>query len=276
MIATRPDELITIPEVAEATARPAEALRAEALRRPDEIPVFVQPDPPGWRAVRLQADPRHRVPVFQEMYPDGTYDLVLTEPIRLTPDVLREVLAAGILFRATIDGETISTVREESGYSAWSIDAEGVVEIDPDNTVSRQYKESYRLCEAQPIPLDSLLVLRSAVDLLRLGVPPGASAVEPAAPDAGADRPSPALLTVAEGARRLRMRRTRAEAWLEARRLIQHFGGRKRISATKLDAAIAAEGSEPAAPEQKPPTPAKPRKSRRPPKPPVVLLPVGS
>ena len=158
--------MISIHLAAARTGLPVDAFVAEALRRHHEIPVNVRPDPPGWRAVRFQADPRSRVPEFEETFPDDNYDVMLTEPIRLTPDVLREVLVTGKLHRVTIDGETVGTAREEVGYTAWSIDVDGTTDFEPSSAVSRHYKECYALCEAPTITLGSLLVPRSALDLL--------------------------------------------------------------------------------------------------------------
>jgi hypothetical protein len=175
---------ISIPLAAVHARLPADVVSAEALRRHQEIPVYVQPDPSGWRAVRLQADPRPRVPVFEEADPSDVYDIVLTEPVLLTPDVLREVLATGKLDRVTVDGETIGTVREEVGYTAWSIDVDGTADFDGESAGRRRYKEMYRLCEAPTITLGSLLVPRSAVDLL---APLGESSPTSVAPPTQAD-----------------------------------------------------------------------------------------
>ena len=159
--------LISIPLAAARTGLPVDAFVAEALRRHDEIPIFVQPDPPGWRAVLHQADPRSRVPIFEEHYPSDIYDIELVDPILLTPDVLREVMTTNKLHRVTIDAMPIGTVREEIGYTAWTISADGTVDFEPSSAVSRSYVESYVLCEAQQIPLGSLLVPKSALDHLR-------------------------------------------------------------------------------------------------------------
>ena len=166
-----PNDLISIALAAGRTGLPVDALVAEALRRHGEIPIFVQPDPPGWRAVLLQADAGTRVPEFQEFFPDDSYDTMLTEPILLTPDVLREVMSGGTLHRVTIDGETIGTVREEPGYTAWSIAADHTADFEPDSAVTRYYKEAHALCEPQQITLGSLLVPKAALGLLRADLP---------------------------------------------------------------------------------------------------------
>ena len=165
--ATQSLDLISIEEVAERLARSPRSIAAEALRRHEQIPVYVQPDPPGWRAVRYQADPRPRVSVFLETRPHAVYDEMLTDSIMLTPDVLRDVLAAGKLHRVTIDGEPVSASREEVGYAAWSIGAQGKVETDPESAIARSYVECFVLCEPQRVPLEALLVDEGALDLLR-------------------------------------------------------------------------------------------------------------
>ena len=230
--------MISIHLAAAHTGLPVEAICAEALRRHEQIPVYVQPDPPGWRAVAVQADVGGRVPDWEQHYPDDVYDVMLTDRILLTPDVLREVLATGKLHRVTIDGETVGTERAEVGYAAWSIGEDGMVESDSESAVTRHYKETYTLCEAQQVPLEALLVPRSALEAILAESAGSAQRGDqtPRAPTLPCDR---ALLTIAEAARRLRMRRTRAETWLESRGLIQLFEGRKRISAEALDAAIA-------------------------------------
>ena len=270
------DALITIPLAAARAGLPVDAFAAEALRRHREVQVFVQPDPPGWRAVRYQADAGGRVPEFEEHLPDDVYDVMLTAPMLLTPDVLREVLATGWLHRVTIDGETVGTARQEVGYTAWSINVDGTAEFDSSSAVTRRFKECFVLCEAQCVPLESLLVEASAVDLL-LAESAGSQQSgdqTPRAPTLPRDR---ALLTIAEAARRLRMRRTRAESWLESRGLVQLFEGRKRVSAETLDAAIRIAGAAP--PQGAAPTPeCKPKRRHRQspkPRPPVERFPLA-
>ena len=232
MTEAHPD-LISIPLAAARTGLPVDAFAAEALRRHDEIPVYVQPDPPGWRAVLHQADPRSRVPEFEETFPDDVYDILLADPILLTADVLREVLATGILRRVSIDGETIGSVREEVGYTAWSIGADGTAETDPASAVTRIYKECFVLCEAQRVPLESLLVDEAALDLLRSS----SSADLAPDPDAVLQRldalakqiaaPPDDVLSEAQAVERLPWRKADARRWLRREGLSVEVDGRR-------------------------------------------------
>ena len=228
-----PDSLISIPLAATRTGLPVDAFVAEALRRHDEIPVYVQPAPPGWRAVLHQADPRSRVPEFEETFPDDVYDVMLTDRILLTPDVLREVIATGCLHRVTIDGLTVGTEREEIGYTAWSIGAQGKVETDQESAVTRTYKECFVLCEAQRVPLESLLVDEAALDLLRSS----SSADLAPDPDAVLQRldalakqiaaPPDDVLSEAQAVERLPWRKADARRWLRREGLSVEADGRR-------------------------------------------------
>jgi hypothetical protein len=169
-----PRELISVPEAAEATGRPARVLLAQALRRHDEIPVCVQPVPPGWRAVLLRGEAGGRTPRWREHFPSPFHDALLTDPILLSPDVLRTVLATGSLDRVTLDGLTVGATREEVGYTRWSMARDGVLEYEPESAETRSYLEVYALCEGHSVPLEALLIPRSALDLLRVEAPPSA------------------------------------------------------------------------------------------------------
>ena len=158
-----PCNLISILEAAEATGRSPQVLLAIALRRPEEIPVYVQPEAPGWRAVQLQADSGPRKLFWRHRCPGEVYDEVLTEPIPLAPDVLRDVMATGLLRRVTIDGLPIGASREEVGHTQWSIDLRGQVHVEAESAVMRRYHEVYALCQAQRVLLESLLIPRKAL-----------------------------------------------------------------------------------------------------------------
>ena len=246
------DALISILLAAARTGLPAEAIAAEALRRHEQIPVFVQPDPPGWRPIRFQADPRSRVPEFEETFPDDVYDVMLTDRILLTPDVLREVLATGKLHRVTIDGETICSVREEVGYTAWSIDIDGTAEVEADCAVTRSYLETYVLCEAQRVPLEAMLVPRSALDLLHPQIAPPAAAslnrgrVPPVERPPGEPLRADALYDREEAAAILRVTSRTINRWVKNGTIASSkVGGRRLIKGAEILARL----EDPAPPE---------------------------
>jgi len=196
--------LISLPEAAESLGRSPSALLGLALRDPDALPVFLVPESPGWAAVPWIADADARVPAWREDAPPWAWFLV-HGPVRLPPDVLREVLATGRLRRLTADGAPVRAVLSQIGYRGWSIE-EGVVEVDEATRFETPVLRCVRLCEDRHIGPEALLV--DGADVRRLtSKSPAAKA--PAEPLRDGD-----IVSEDRAARALPWRRRDAVAWL--------------------------------------------------------------
>ena len=148
--------LLSLIEVAEARSCTPRALLAEALRKPDELPLFVEPEPPGWSGVPLVAPAGERRPGWAEEIPEDEH-MLLRGPIRLTPDVLREqVIPHARVAFLTTDGESINTLRPSGGYERFHL--RGGRLVGDARGDGRRVLRCVELCEEQAVPLEALLV----------------------------------------------------------------------------------------------------------------------
>ncbi len=162
-------DLLSIPEAADRASTSSQALLAKALRLPDQLPILIDIQAPGWPAVALDlvAGTHDEVEDPWAIYGQ---QVLFCGLVRLGPSALRQVAATRSLPSHTPEApSTLLTLRQYRVYASWSISG-GQATVDPSSAVTKSVDSLIRLTRTQPVPLEALLVPTAA-----LGTPePGA------------------------------------------------------------------------------------------------------